>query len=669
MKRYTLCCMPNSRFMKQSLHLFLGTFLLLLLTQKVQAQQPSFEENLQRINQQLDQLADSLVPGLNETANFSVVNTSVQDLLRAVAETHRLNVNVDPALQARITNNFTNVQVKNLLLFLVKEYRLDIDFINSILSFHSFQEAVVKQEWKPKKLQILYNQEADRLTLDLKQDSLSVFVRQLTQNSNKNVLIAPNVQERLLNGYITDMPFEQALKKMAYSNNLEVNKTEDGFFIIKNLQQPEAELSSRGGPEGRVPQRGRSGQRGEGNYQPNAIQNLLVSPVYGLNDTLLNIEAINVPIRDVIQEASLALGKDYIFFSEPQGSTVSNVQNVSYDELLSFLLHGTTHAYQKQAKVYLIGDRGSEGFRSTRLKRFQFRTIEDVEKLIPAEVAKGVQITPFKDLNGLVLSGSVARLDEIEAFLHAIDQPVPNILIEVIVMDIRKGTSIQTGITAFLGDSAVQTQGQIFPGTKVTISSNSINGILDLLENTGVANLGRVRPNLSASIKALEQNQNVKVRSTPQLSTLNGHEAALSIGQSVYYLEQTQNVTGGVNPIITSTQRFNKVDANLSIKILPVVSGDEHITLKIDAEFSDFIKAEIPNAPPGNATRKFISQIRVRNGDMIVLGGLEEARKEKNSSGFPVLSRIPVLKWLFSQKSNSYRDDQLMVFIRPTVVY
>jgi type IV pilus assembly protein PilQ len=644
--------------------------LILLSSQLLNAQELTFEGNLNVLEKRLDFLADSLLPGLNETANFSVVNTPVQELLRGIAETHSLNVSVDPALQARITNNFTNVKVKDLLFFLCKEYHLDINFINTILSFQSFQKPLVQEPYVPKKLKIFYNQGADRITIDLKQDSLSAFARQITQHTNKNVIVAPHVQERFMNGFIADMPFDQALSRMAFMNKLELEKSEDNFFILTNLDDssvPELGPSQRDSRISRTNTRGTSRKREI--YEPNNQVNLFLEPVYKGGDTLITLEAVNVPIKDVIQEVSLAMNKDYIFFSEPQGSTVSRVENLTYDELLQFLLHGTSHTFQKQEKVYLVGERNLEGFRTSKLVKFQFRTITDIEKVIPVEIAKGVQITPFKELNAIILSGGSARIAEIEAFLKSIDEPVPNIMIEVIVVEVRKGVSLQTGLSAVLGDSTVSTQGKVFPGVDMTISSQSANRVLDRLEDSGIVNLGRVRPNFYLSLKALEQDDNIKIRSTPKLSTLNGHEAELSIGQSVYYLEQTQNVTGGVNPIITSAQRFNKVDAALEIKIVPVVSGDEHVTLDIMAQFSDFIPPQIKNAPPGNATRRFVSQIRVKNGEMIILGGLEEARQENQSSGLPVLSRIPVLKWIFSQRNTAKRDDKLVVFIRPQIVF
>jgi type IV pilus assembly protein PilQ len=100
-----------------------------------------------------------------------------------------------------------------------------------------------------------------------------------------------------------------------------------------------------------------------------------------------------------------------------------------------------------------------------------------------------------------------------------------------------------------------------------------------------------------------------------------------------------------------------------------VVSGDDNITLDIEAEFSDFIPPEIEDAPPGNASRKFVSQIRILNRETILLGGMEEVSDEKLHSGVPILSRIPVLKWLFSSNTTSKTDSKLLVMIQPEIVY
>jgi type IV pilus assembly protein PilQ len=86
-------------------------------------------------------------------------------------------------------------------------------------------------------------------------------------------------------------------------------------------------------------------------------------------------------------------------------------------------------------------------------------------------------------------------------------------------------------------------------------------------------------------------------------------------------------------------------------------------------EKSSFLGRVGENAPPGKATQKFESLVRVKNNEMVLLGGLDELQKENSGSGLPLISRIPVLNWLFSSRRKSKSDSKLHIFIKPTVIY
>lgn len=611
-----------------------------------------FNHRLLEIESQLNLLSESSVPGLNETANLSVSNLSIQSFLRTIAESHRLNVQVDPSLNITLSNNFTNVLVKDIVYFLCQEYQLDIRFINTIMSFSRYQLPIASARPNPiKKPNILYNEKSDVVTFDLSGDSLSVVVRELTRLTNKNVIVSGvnDLDGRMIRGFIKDLPFESAIDKLAYVNNLKLIKSKDGVYIFEGLGSSVGQSVNRS-------------NQFNVNTQPDGE--------VAVKDSLITIDVVNYPILEIIHQTSGRLGINYILFSDITGTTTAKVKDVSYRDLLAFLFQGTNFTYKVKNEVYLLGPRNHEGFRTTELVKLDFRTIEGIDKEIPSELSKDVELKLLKELNALIITGNKHKIDEVLSFIRLIDRPIPNILIEVIVADARKGFSIETGLKAFLSqDSVPKTQGQIFPGIDLTLSSKSVNEALERLDSKGIVNLGRVTPNFYATLQALEQNNNIQVRSTPKLSTMNGSKATLIIGESVYYVEQTQNITGGVNPITTTAQRFNKVEANLSINISPVVSGNEHITLDITAEFSDFINPTIPNAPPGSATRKFESKIRIKNEEMIILGGLEEVSRSETSSGVPLLSRIPLIKWIFSSRSKQSTNNRLIVFIKPTLVY
>ena len=646
-----------------ALYLLIGTF-----SSYGQGQYYSDEDRLRQIKYALDDLAIE-VSGLEETANFSVVGAPLQELLRGISETHRLNISVDPAISAGVTNNFHDVLVKDLLYFLCKEYQLDIRFVNSIMSFYPYRPPdAPAAPYVEKELDMAYDSDNDLLSVNLNRDSLSIFSRQLTERTGKNVVLAAGLQDRVMNAFLRNASFDQGLDKIAFANQLRVRKTEDGFYIIEpnavNAEATNAASSTR-----------RRSSRRTGSEQSSNTERasdgffdleLIVTPA---GDSLLSLDVIERPVAEVIEEASRTANKDHLFFTIPEGIVTCFLREVSYENLLSYLLQNTQHTYKRQDKVYLIGQRNQEGLRSSELIRLQFRTVEQVEEIIPAELRQGVEIKVFPDLNSIIVSGSRPQINEVRAFLNGIDQLVPNIMIEVIVVEVRKGSSLQTGIQAGLSDSTVATRGQILSGVDMTISSRSINSVLNRISNNGIVNLGQVAPQFYLNLQALENENYINIRSTPKLSTLNGHEAALSIGQTQFFAEETQNITTGVSPINTVTQRFRELEANLEIKINPFVAGDEHVTLNIEASFSDFVEPRSEGLPPGSATRSFISKIRVRDQEMIVLGGLEEVRRSNSGSGTPGLSRIPILKWLFSSRSRSKNKNQLIIFIKPTIVY
>jgi type IV pilus assembly protein PilQ len=291
---------------------------------------------------------------------------------------------------------------------------------------------------------------------------------------------------------------------------------------------------------------------------------------------------------------------------------------------------------------------------------------------IPAELKKGVDIKSFPDLNGLIVSGSQPRINELEAFVRQIDLVVPLVHIEVIIADVRKSNTITTGISAGIGAKPADiTQGGLLPQVDLSLNATAINNLISGINGLGVINLGSVTPNFYLTLKALEEQGALKIRSTPQIATLNGHEAKLKIGSTVYYLEVQNNVitSGNSNPTVTQSQQYKPLDADLSITFNPQVSGDEQITMTIGVTQSTFTEKLGATGPTGKLNRDFQSLVRVKNGEMIMLGGLEENSNGSSGRGLPWISRVPVLKWIFGNRTKSKTENKLTIFIKPTIIY
>jgi len=625
-------------------------FFLLIFPVRVNAQVEN--DRIAKIEKQLQQIAETSETGLKSKVDLSVSSVPIQEFIRSIALANQVNINVDPNLNARITSNFSNESVLNILVYLCKQYDLDIEIFGTIISLVKYKSRITNDGYPPVNARISYAAYNDLISFDLKQDTLINVVKRITGLTGKNIVLSPGLSLQVVSGFIQKASLEAALDKLCFANDLRLMKTEDNFFLIEKRVLPADQAVS--------------------NKASNLQFHQGAIPIKTDIDTLtkqylISFEANNVTISDIIKELSKKLKINYFLFSEIKGTCTLSVKLLSLDNVLKMLFKGTDYTFSKENNVYLIGERKMEGLRVTKVIQLQFRSVDVLAENIPADIRKDIEIKVFPELNSIIVSGSGPAISELETFIKTMDRTVPLIMIEVIVLDVNKTRTVSTGITAGKADS-VATGGTLLPGVNYTLNAGSLNNILNSLNGNSIVNLGRVTPDFYLSLKALEDRKNIKIRSTPKLSTLNGHEASLRIGQTQYYLIETQNVTGSLNPQTIVTRQWNPVKADLSITINPVVSGDEQVTLKVDVEFSNFTTVPSQNAPPGVATRQFKSLIRVRNEEMVILGGLEETEKSETGSGVPFLSRIPVLKWFFSQKSKTDRDSKLVVIIKPRIV-
>lgn len=605
-----------------------------------------FSKRISEIALELESKADSLMPQLNENLELDVTRAPIQEYLGLIAESHRLNISVSSELDLVVSHRFSQAKVKDVLLFLCQTHRLDIDYINNIISVIPFKEPEAKPEiYREKSLDIRYNPRTDKVDISLDKDSLRLFTKQFTIKTGINLIHDADLDDARVTGFMKSVDPKQALRQLSYSNNFIVNSPEEGFFILSKEGKKKTKTGS--------------------NEMDQDESSLEIDVDRG---GIITVAAKEVQFKKLIDEVFAEAGLNFYFTSVPDHKLSVVLKKVPLHEFMELVFQNTEYTYHIQNGIYFIGKRDEEGLRLSKLIQLRYRSVEDLDQVIPTDLKKEVQITTFTELNSLIVSGSQPMIHEIQSFIKELDKPVPNIMIEVILVDVRKGYNLQTGLQAFLTDSvqARNTTGSVFPGLDVTLGTGVINNAFD---KVGLTRLGRVTPRFYATLRAIEDNNDIDIRSTPQLATLNGHEASLTIGQSVFFVQRTQNVNSGVNPITTISEQFKQVEANLSVLIKPLVSGNNHVTLDITAEFSSFIPPEIENAPPGNATRKFTSKIRVEDDEMIILGGLEEISKSESSSGVPFLSRIPVLSWFFSSKVRESDKNKLMVFIKPTIVY
>lgn len=611
------------------------------------------QDRIKQIENQLDVMTTDM-PGLEEKVEMSVSGVSIQEFMRGIADAHKLNISVDPSIKQNIVNNFANATVSDVLIFICKEYDLSINFIGSIMSVVKYVE--VEKEDK-NELNIIYNASTNELSLDLKNNAIEEVAKVITQKSKKNVVLASGVSPNNVSVYIENMSFDNALEKFGVANNLMVTKTKDNAYLIEKMIVEPVANNNTSNNRNTNNSRNKTNRGGGFSYDAKSLSNI---SVYG-TDILMD---------DLIKSIAKDLNIDYYFVSDIKDKATVNVQSTSFTDLLDNMFKGTDVTYDLKNGIYVIGQRKTEGLRATRVIQLQHRSVETLSEIIPTDVKQGVDIKEFLDLNSLILSGSEPQIDEIEKFITSIDKVVPVVMIEVMIVDYSNSRSNSTGIEAGIGDApAPQTTGVIFPEANMNLNSTSVNNLIESFNGYGILNLGKVTPNFYLNIQALETQGILRVKSTPKLATLNGHEASMKVGNTEYYVEQTTNTLANQTTQTINTRVYKSVNADLTVTIKPFVSGDDQITLEVSVSQSDFTEKIEPGAPPGTVSRDFTSLIRVKDQEMILLGGLEEKAIRESGRGVPFLSRIPIIKWFFSSRSREKSKTKLNIFIKPTVIY
>lgn len=608
------------------------------------------QDRFASIAQQLDAaIVDH--PGLDGEVELSLNGATVPEFIRGLGVTHKLNITVDPNVKGEVVNTFSNARVADVILYVCKRYDLDLEFIGGIIALKPYAAPVplpVKAERREP--HVTYRADSGMVDMDLQRDSLAAVARAITNATDINVILAPGLENKVVSVFQRGSDLPGALEKLAFSNGLQVERSKDGSFLL------------RGEP---VEVAGKSGGRVNGAMSLGAGQLELRK----LDSGRLMVDARACPTNLVIEQASAAHGRSFFLYDALDKPVTAKLEDVSYEELLAFLLKGTDYTHLVSEGVYLIGKRDLEGLRRTEVLRLHHRPVKDVLAAVPEGLRKNITLTEFMELNGIVISGDAHRIEEVKAFLRSIDQVVPVVMIEVMIVDVNRSRTVNAGIKAGLGGGPADSGGALLPGVEYNMNTTTLNSLINSFNGFGVFNLGNVAQGFYVSIQALETDGVLRLRSTPQLSTLNGHEATLSIGQTEFYLEVQNNVIGTQNPTIATSQIYKPIKADLSLKILPIVSSADMVTLEIEVNQSNFTNRIAATAPPGSVERKFSSIVRAANKDMVVLGGLEEKENNRSGSGLPLLSRVPVLKWFFGSRSNKTRRSKLTIFIRPTIIY
>ncbi len=287
--------------------------------------------------------------------------------------------------------------------------------------------------------------------------------------------------------------------------------------------------------------------------------------------------------------------------------------------------------------------------------------------------------------NAIVVRDTLDKVLLAEKIINDIDKAKPEVLIQVSVLQARRDRARDLGITP--GSSSVlsftpqnPTTSGTGTGTGTGTGSTSTTSQMRLsdLQHLGSKDYSITLP--GASLTALITDSTTKVIQNPQIRVVDGQPAKLRIGDRVPIATGsfqaglgvgsvgTSATAGVVNPLVNT--QFQYIDVGVNIDITPRIHSNGEISMKVSIEVSSVAgRVNIGGIDqPIISQRKIDHDIRLREGEVNILGGMVEESETKSISGWPGLSKIPILRYLFSGESVDKVESEVLVVLTPRIV-
>ena len=294
-----------------------------------------------------------------------------------------------------------------------------------------------------------------------------------------------------------------------------------------------------------------------------------------------------------------------------------------------------------------------------------------------------VSIQADEAINALVIRADPSNMIDLIGIIESLDVRRMQVLIEAAIVEVTSDFSQQLGSELAVGDASTGTTplgltapsgtlAQILQGLAAPsglISPPSSFGESPLIAGGKVSTTGT---SFAFIVKALAANSDVNLLSTPSITTMDNEEAKIVVGQNVPF-RTGSTVTGSqgtTNPFTT----IQREDVGLTLEVTPHINSDSLVRLLIHQEVSEVDASSLTVIGSEAAAdlitnkRTIDTTILVENGEVIILGGLIRDKETQAESRVPLLGSIPGLGALFRSRTKNIEKQNLLVFLRPTVL-
>lgn len=428
----------------------------------------------------------------------------------------------------------------------------------------------------------------------------------------------------------------------------------------------------------------------------------------------VTMNIVDSEVREVLTSLASIGGVNIVADDSVNGKITVQLAGVSFQEALDIITKTKGLQYQTIGNTIIVGTKNnmSAGFGQLHVFHLKFANPDDVVNA--AKLALGLggstessstenstqttttsntnsttsnndgkttaeisgNLTVDKATNSLLFYGTASEAQKVRAVLDQIDIPYEQVSLEAQVMSINKTDSKNLGIE-WEWSKAPQSYEEYTP-EKITIDGTT--GRITSIEPAeitrassfnkgttgGIISFGRSPDGLpyefyyAAKINALINNGKANILSKPKITTINGKEATINIGGEV----PIPTLTVSDN---TTTTTYEYKETGIILKYTPRVNDDGYITAKIHTEVSTPTYDADAKAYRFNK-RSADTQVRLKDGETMVIGGLIGSDESKVMSKIPFLGDLPILGRFFSNVNNSKNESEVIIFVTARIV-
>ena len=291
------------------------------------------------------------------------------------------------------------------------------------------------------------------------------------------------------------------------------------------------------------------------------------------------------------------------------------------------------------------------------------------------------RLQQFPSQQAIVVRGTPDQIAMAEKLIEDLDKSKPEVVVEVAIMQVTRDklrnlginppTSVSVALQQSNATSPTTTSVTGTAGNTASATTGSTTGqiTLNTLGNLNATNFSVTIP--AATANFLMTDSSSKLIQQPEIRASDGQKASLKIGERVPVATGSfQPGIGGVgiNPLVNT--QSNYIDVGVNIDITPHVHGIEEVTLKLAMDISavDSYQNIGGIQQPVIGQRKLENEIRMKEGEVNILGGILEQTVTHSLSGIPGLASIPLFKYLFAEEQKEVNDNEIVFILIPHIV-